>query len=183
MALSRRVPSMVPRIHELVQSVAFRPRRRVDRSDRIIRYAGRIPRHQETEYAVDRAQAAALVEGARRALERARARHAYHANFPLEVRFVAADDIPLSPCTGRASCFVGAYVGSREWAPPYFADFEELAAAYAGRPHWGKTFHRSAADLRALYPGYDGFAALRRSCDPHGLFRNAFVDRVFGLEG
>jgi L-gulonolactone oxidase len=161
-----------------VQSAAFRPHRRVDRSDLVIRYAGRIPRHQETEYAVPRARAAAAIEETRRAIEAAR----YRVNFPLEVRFVAGDDVPLSPCCGRASVFVGAYVGSRAWARPYFEEFEALVAGHEGRPHWGKTFHRTAAELRALYPGYDGFAALRRACDPGGIFRNAFVDRVFGLE-
>ncbi len=179
MALSRAVPAIVPRMHELVQSLAFRPHTRVDRSDLIIKYAGTIPRHQETEYAVPRAHAAAAIEETRRAIEAAR----YRVNFPLEVRFVAADDIPLSPCNGRASCFIGAYIGSLAWAPRYFADFEGLIARFQGRPHWGKTFHCSAAELRALYPGYDGFAAWRRACDPQGLFRNAFVDQVFGLEG
>jgi L-gulonolactone oxidase len=167
-------------MHELVQALAFRPHTRVDRSDRIIKYAGTIPRHQETEYAVPRARAAAALEDTRRAVEAAAD---YRVNFPLEVRFVAADDIPLSPCSGRASCYVGAYVGSLVWARRYFEDFEGIVAAHQGRPHWGKTFHRSAAELRALYPGYDGFAALRRACDPHGLFRNPFVDEVFGLEG
>jgi hypothetical protein len=46
-------------------------------------------------------------------------------NFSLEKRFVAADDIPMSPACGRDSCYIGACVGSRDWAPPYFADFEQ----------------------------------------------------------
>jgi hypothetical protein len=33
--------------------------------------------------------------------------------------------------------------------------------------------------IRKLYPAYDDFNQLRRSCDPNGLFRNRFVDRVF----
>lgn len=100
-------------------------------------------------------------------------------NFPMEVRFVAADDIPLSPASGRDSCYIGAYVGSLKWATPYFSDFEALMQDYEGRPHWGKTFSRDHAALRKLYPAYDDFNRLRRTCDPHGLFRNSFVDRVF----
>ena len=175
MAASRRVPSIIPRLHGLVQRVAFRPRTRVDRSDRVIKYAGTIPRHQETEYAVPRAQAAAAIEATRQLVLKGD----FRVNFPMEVRFVAADDIPMSPAFERDCCYLGAYVGSLEWAPGYFAGFEELIRDYDGRPHWGKTFHRSPAELRALYPGYDAFAALRRRCDPAGVFRNRFVDRVF----
>ena len=97
----------------------------------------------------------------------------------MEVRFVAADDIPMSPASGRDSCYVGGYISSLEWAPRYFADFEDLMHDYAGRPHWGKSFTRTHRQIRALYPAYDEFERLRRECDPHGVFRNRFVDRVF----
>jgi L-gulonolactone oxidase len=97
----------------------------------------------------------------------------------MEVRFVAADDIPMSPACGRDSCYIGAYVSSLKWAPHYFKDFETLMQDYQGRPHWGKTFTRTRAELRALYPAYDDFDRLRQRCDPQGLFRNSFVDRVF----
>jgi L-gulonolactone oxidase len=103
----------------------------------------------------------------------------YRVNFPMEVRFVAADDIPMSPASGRDSCYIGAYVASRKWAPDYFAEFEDLMHDYQGRPHWAKSFSRSAQELRDLYPAYDCFNRLRQSCDPQGLFRNSFVDRVF----
>ncbi len=103
----------------------------------------------------------------------------YRVNFPLEVRFVAADDIPLSPASGRDSCYLGAYVGSPKWAKTYFAEFESLMRDYEGRPHWGKTFSRTQKELRTLYPAYNAFNRLRRTCDPQGIFRNTFVDRVF----
>lgn len=175
MWLTRRWPRIIPSANEIVQRVQFRPHTRFDRSDRIIRYAGTIPRHQETEYAVPIERAAEAIDGTRRMVESA----SYRVNFPMEVRFVAADDIPMSPVSGRDSCFIGAYVSSLEWAPGYFADFQQLMHDYEGRPHWGKTFDRSASELRALYPGYEAFDRLRHSCDPQGLFRNRFVDRVF----
>jgi FAD/FMN-containing dehydrogenase len=100
-------------------------------------------------------------------------------NFPVELRFVPGDDIPMSPATGRDICYLGAYVASAKWTGPYHRDFERLMREYAGRPHWGKLFSRSAHDFAELYPLYRQFDALRRGCDPHGVFRNAFVDRVF----
>ena len=103
----------------------------------------------------------------------------YKVNFPMEVRFVAADDVPMSPANGRDSCYIGAYVSSLKWAQNYFREFEALMSDYQGRPHWDKSFSLPHEKIRELYPAYDDFNRLRRSCDPHGLFRNSFVDRVF----
>jgi L-gulonolactone oxidase len=85
----------------------------------------------------------------------------------------------MSPANGRDSCYIGAYVGSLNWSPPCFAEFEDLMRDFDGRPHWGKTFSRNHTELRSLYPAYDAFNQLRQECDPLGLFHNSFVDRVF----
>jgi len=175
MKLGRAFPSAIPLLNNTVQKVHFHPRRRVDRSDQVIKVSSSIPIHQETEYAIPIARAAKAIDNMRKIVLKAD----YRVNFPLEVRFVAADDIPMSPAGGRDSCYIGAYVGSLKWAPLYFADFEALMQDYEGRPHWGKSFTRSHTELRKLYPYYDAFDHLRRTCDPQGLFRNSFVDRVF----
>ncbi len=178
-AVTRAVPRAIPFLLDKVQRFGFAPRVRVNRSDLIIPYSGSIPRHYETEYAIP-------VEQAAEALDRVRsmilAAEGYRVNFPFEVRFAAADDLPMSPVTGRDSCYLGAYVASAKWAPGYFADFEALMGDYRGRPHWGKTSSRDAADFAALYPDYRAFDRLRRDHDPAGVFRNPFVDRVFGNE-
>ena len=100
-------------------------------------------------------------------------------NFGSIIKQTAADDIPMSPASGRDSCYIGAYVGSLKWAAPYFKEFEALMRDYDGRPHWGKSFSRTANELKTLYPNYEAFDRLRRRCDPHSLFRNSFVERVF----
>jgi FAD/FMN-containing dehydrogenase len=173
--LGRVAPPLIPFLQNSVQKIHFHPHRRVDRSDRVIKVSSSIPIHQEAEYAIPIAQAAEAIEEMRRLVLQAD----YRVNFPMEVRFVAADDIPMSPACGRNSCYIGAYVSSLKWAPHYFAEFESLMRDYDGRPHWGKSFSRSPKELRGLYPAYDEFDRLRRHCDPHGLFRNRFVDRVF----
>lgn len=174
--ISRAVPSAIPTILRGAQAGSFHPHVRVDRSDRIIKYVGAIPRHQETEYAIPRDRAADAIGRWRRLVLGA---DSYKVNFTQEVRFVAADDIPMSPAYGRDSAYLGGYIASLRWAPLYFTDFEALMRDYDGRPHWGKTFDRSAVELRSLYPRYGEFDAVRRRCDPHGVFRNSFVDRVF----
>ena len=130
---------------------------------------------QETEYAIPIGQAASAIYETRKIVLQAD----YRVNFPLEVRFVAADDIPLSPANGRNSCHIGAYVGSLERTPAYFADFEDLMRGYKGRRHWCKSFSRTHKELKSLYPAYEAFDRLRRDCDPYDLFGNSFVDRVF----
>ena len=168
-------PRVIPFLHNTVQSIHYQPHSRVDRSDRVIKVSSSIPIHQETEYAIPIDQAARAVDEARKMVLKAD----YRVNFPLEVRFVAADDIPMSPASGRDSCYLGPYVAGLPWARSYFAEFEDLIRDYQGRPHWGKSFTRTHQELRALYPAYDAFNRLRRQSDPHGLFQNSFVDRVF----
>ncbi|MCB0917587.1 MAG: FAD-binding protein [Actinobacteria bacterium] len=174
--LSRRRPNLTPRLFPAVERRTFRDHVRVDRSDRIIRYAGTIPKHQETEYAIPREQAAEAIEGMRRLVLSA---SAYKVNFTQEVRFVAADDIAMSPASGRDSCYLGGYTSNLRTAPAYFLDFEQLMAQYRGRPHWGKSFNRDARQIRDLYPRYDEFARLRQQSDPQGVFGNRLLERIF----
>jgi FAD/FMN-containing dehydrogenase len=46
-------------------------------------------------------------------------------------------------------------------------------------PETAIRFDKMSKELRELYPAYDEFDRLRRRCDPNGLFRNSFLDRVF----
>lgn len=177
---SKVAPRVIPPLLGLVQALHFRPRRRVNRSDRIIPYGGSIPRHQETEYAVPREVAPKVIEEIRRAVTRRDA--PYRVNFPLEVRFVPADDCPMSPAFQRDSCFIGPYVASRSWAQAYFREAEAIFKDYQGRPHWGKHFSLTPADFARLYPEYRRFQEVRHHLDPAGLFANAFTERVFGSE-
>jgi L-gulonolactone oxidase len=173
--LGRNIPRLIPFLHRTVQKIHYHPHRRVDRSDRVIKVSSSIPIHQETEYAIPIEQAAKAIDETRKMILKAD----YMVNFPLEVRFVAADGIPMSPANGRNSCYIGAYVSSLKWAQNYFKEFEALMNNFRGRPHWGKSFSLTHEKIRELYPAYDEFNRLRRNCDPHGLFRNSFVDRVF----
>lgn len=104
-------------------------------------------------------------------------------HFPVEVRFVKGDDIWLSPCYGRDSCFIGVIMyrpyGFTVPYEEYFAGFEKIMMRYGGRPHWAKEFTLSPTELKAMYPKWDDFCALRQKYDPHGVFANAWVKRYF----
>jgi hypothetical protein len=51
---------------------------------------------------------------------------------------------------------------------------------HGGRPHWGKMHNLDADSLRAVYPRFDDFVAVRDRLDPGRLFGNAYLERVLG---
>jgi L-gulonolactone oxidase len=108
----------------------------------------------------------------------------FQAHLPVEIRFTAADDIPLSPTFGGARCWIGivSYIPWRreiEWRP-WFEAFEARMLELGGRPHWAKQFSVAPERLREMYPEWDAFQALRGRLDPQGRLRNAYTERVLG---
>jgi len=167
-------PSLIPRINRLLSS-ASGTTRRVDRSYAIFASPRRV-RFTEMEYAMPREHAVEAVRAVREVADSP----AFDVSFPIEVRFVAPDDAFLSPATGRETCYVAvhAYRGM-EWEP-YFRAVEAVMDGFEGRPHWGKRHFQTAATLRARYPDWDRFAAVRERLDPGGVFANGYVERVLG---
>jgi FAD-linked oxidoreductase len=101
-------------------------------------------------------------------------------SFPVEVRFTAADDIPLSTGYGRANTYIAVHVFEGTEYEPYFRGVERIMDDYGGRPHWGKLHFQSADTLAPRYPEWDRFQAVRRRLDPEGRFANAYTRHVFG---
>ena len=107
-------------------------------------------------------------------------RKGYMLNFPVEVRFTASDDVPLSTSFGRDSAYIAVHVYKGMEYEPYFRDVEDILRAYDARPHWGKIHHRHADELRGLYPRFSDFLAMRERLDPNRVFENAYTKQVFG---
>ncbi|GAB3573631.1 D-arabinono-1,4-lactone oxidase [Amycolatopsis endophytica] len=103
--------------------------------------------------------------------------------FPVEVRVAAADDIWLSTANGRDSAYVAIHQFTGMPYREYFAGFESITSAVGGRPHWGKMHTLDASALRERYPHFDDFVEQARRCDPTGVFRNSYLDRVLGPLG
>lgn len=100
--------------------------------------------------------------------------------FPLEFRYVAADDAWLSPFYKRDSVTVSVHQYHKQPYAELFEGVEAIFKRYDGRPHWGKLHTLGAEDFAALYPKWDDFCALRRRLDPSGKFLNAHLKRIFG---
>jgi L-gulono-1,4-lactone dehydrogenase len=171
---ARLLPGAIPQLNRLVTRLAGRSER-VDRSAAIFA-SPRLVRFTEMEYALPREHTAVAV---RRVLELVEQR-GLAVPFPIEVRTVAHDDALLSTAAGRDSGFVAVHMfEGMEWRP-YFEAVEAIMAELDGRPHWGKRHFQTAATLRARYPEWDRFQAVRARLDPSGLFGNAWTDRVLG---
>lgn len=172
--VSRWAPATIPVANRLVARTYLNRPPRIDRSDLMLSLA-MPPRHREMEYAIALEHTGAAMQQTRALIERTGVR----VNFIVEVRFVPADDAWLSPAYGRDSCQLGAYMAEAPGIASYFDAFEQAMLALDGRPHWGKEFSVSGADIRSRYPQAERFAEQLRALDPDGLFRNAFVERMF----
>lgn len=175
--LGRRVPSLVKPLNRM-SAAALSERSYQDVSHRVFVTSRKI-RFVESEYAVPR-QALPDVLGELRTEVR---KLADPVMFPVEIRVAAADDIWLSTAYHRDSAYIAVhqFVGMPYRA--YFDLFERIAGAAGGRPHWGKMHTLDAATLRARYPKFDDFTALRAELDPNGVFANPYLDRVLGKLG
>jgi FAD-linked oxidoreductase len=174
-AAGRRVPALIPPLARM-SAKALGARTWTDHSHRVFVSRRRV-RFLEMEYAILRADAAAVLAELRRVHEA----NDWRAAFPVEVRVAAADDIPLSTASGRESAYIAAHVPAGTDPGPWFAALESIAGEVSGRPHWGKLHGLDASVLRTRYPRFGEFVAVRDRLDPEGVLSNAYLDRVLGL--
>jgi len=133
-------------------------------------------RFVEMEYGIPVEAVHEAIAGIRRVIDEQNLR----VSFPVEVRFTAADDIPLSTASGRASAYLAIHMFKGQPYEKYFRAVEDVMKDLDGRPHWGKMHYQDAESLRSRYPRFDEFIAVRDSVDPHGSFANDYLDRVLG---
>lgn len=171
-SIARAMPSTADAISRLQARLAPAGDR-VDRPNRILA-TPRLVKLLETEYSVPAEAGPDCLREVKAWIDRCDV----PISFPIEYRYVAAEDSYLSPYFGRPTAMIDLqqFVGMpyRE----YFAAGEEIFRRYDGRPHWGKLHSRTAAELRPLYPEWDRFQAVRRRWDPDGVFMNDYLRRV-----
>jgi L-gulonolactone oxidase len=172
--VATRRPRLVPRVNRFV-SGSLSAREYTDLSHRVFA-SRRDVRFNEGEYAFERGRFRDVFAELRSLL-----RWLDHpVAFPLECRFVAADDIPLAPTYRRASAYIAFHQYRSMPHAPFFDAVEDVFAAVDGRPHWGKMHRLGADELAARYPRFADFVALRDELDPTGVFTNDHLDRLLG---
>ena len=171
---SRAVPAITPRFNRLAVRLTG-DREYTDRSHTVFTQR-RAVRFREMEYALP----AEDVVPAFRAVRELIARRGWRIEFPVEVRFAAADDLWMSTAYGRATGYIAVHRYWRVDPTEYFNAVEEIMLEHGGRPHWGKLHTLDAERLRERYPRFDDFRALRDRLDPERRFHNRHLGRVLG---
>lgn len=173
--MGRRFPLRIPALNRAITR-AVTPTDYVDQSYKVF-VSRRSVRFTEMEVAVPRAACAEVLAEIRRVI----AVQGLDVNFPIEVRFVAADQkAHLSPSYGRETAYLAVHMyRGMEWRP-YFRAVQDIALAHDGRAHWGKRHLLEADRLAGLYPAWDRFQAVRAALDPQGVFTNDHIRRVLG---
>lgn len=171
----RRFPAAIPALNRAVTGL-MTPAEYTDHSHRVFA-SRRSVRFTEMEVAVPRAACAPVLAEIRRTIEG----RGLDVNFPIEVRFVAADEkAHLSPSYGRETAYIAVHMFTGMPWQRYFRAVQDIALAHGGRPHWGKRHLLGAEELAPLYPAWDRFQAVRARLDPGGTFTNDHVRRVLG---
>ncbi|MFL5625172.1 MAG: D-arabinono-1,4-lactone oxidase, partial [Ktedonobacteraceae bacterium] len=135
----------------------------------------RMVRFQEMEYNIPAEHMSTVLAEIQACIEREQ----FAVHFPIECRFVHADDIWLSPAYQRASAYVAVHMYRGMPYQSYFQHIEQIFQRYQGRPHWGKMHTLDAQRLAALYPHWHDFRRMRAALDPQGIFLNDYLRRLF----
>lgn len=101
--------------------------------------------------------------------------------FPIEYRYVAADNAWLSPFYERDSVTISVHQYHKQAYAKLFAGVERIFRKYDGRPHWGKLHTLVASDLSEIYPKWDDYCAVRATLDPEAKMLNPFLKNIFGV--
>jgi L-gulonolactone oxidase len=171
--VGRRRPAWIPRLARALPASGgtdyVEPSYRVFASPRRVRFL-------EMEYAIPREACAPALRAVRRFVDDA----GLMLNLPVEVRFTAPDDIPLSTASGRPSAYIAVHVFEGMDEQQYFRGVERIMDDHDGRPHWGKLHFQTAATLAPRYPQWGRFLEMRDRLDPERRFANAYTRRVLG---
>lgn len=98
--------------------------------------------------------------------------------FPIEVRYVKADNIWLSPFYQQDSLSISIHQYAKQDCAEIFSQIEPIFRRYGGRPHWGKLHNLAAKDLQGMYPKWQDFQTLRTQLDPQQKFINPYLKQL-----
>jgi len=126
----------------------------------------------QTEYFVPRDQGYQAIQ----AVERLRD-HITPLLFVTELRRIDADDFWLSPCYRQSSMTIH-FTWKPEWpaVKQVLPRIEAALAPFNAKPHWAKMFTMAPSRIDSLYAKMPQYRSLMAQHDPHGKYRNKFLD-------
>jgi hypothetical protein len=108
-------------------------------------------------------------------------------HYPITFRRVLPDDTLISMTADATEPYYAisfiTYVEPRD-AFYQLASFlaDSMTLLFEARLHWGKYFPLEHSPVAAAYPKLAEFRGICRQTDPHGVFRNEFVQKVLGFD-
>lgn len=137
--------------------------------------AARNVRFHEMEYTVKADDGLAVLDEVMDAMRKS----GENVFFPIEFRYVAADDAWLSPFYQQAGASISVHQYYKQDYKPLFDKVEPVFKRHQGRPHWGKLNTMTAAEARQRYARYDDFIRVQKALDPQGRMLNAYLRNMF----
>ena len=127
----------------------------------------------QSEYFVPRQHADGSDPGGRATARSGRSVSVDHGN-PNDRRRQSMDEhlLPASQCDHPFHLEAG--LACRQKLLPVI---EKELSPFNARPHWGKLFTISPAELKRIYKKMPDFIALSNQYDPHGKFRNEYLNK------
>ncbi|NOT42754.1 MAG: FAD-binding protein [Alphaproteobacteria bacterium] len=173
--LARVVPALSARVQRFFTNASMGASSRARWAHEIFPSARNV-RFNEMEYAVPAANGVDCI----REVAEAFAKYKVPGVFPIEFRYVKADDIWLSPFYKRDAATISVHQYHRQPFETLFGVAETIFRRYGGRPHWGKLHSLKFAELERLYPRWGDYQAVRRRLDPQGKLLNSYLKQLFG---
>ncbi|WP_198343188.1 D-arabinono-1,4-lactone oxidase [Oleiphilus messinensis] len=169
---SRWMPKLNPRIQKLVGRFV-KDEQRVGYAHQIFP-SPRNVRFNEMEYQVAAVDGPSCLEQIIQIMQSRK----FNVFFPIEYRYVAGDQTPLSPFYGGDKASISVHQYYKQDYHPLFAAIEPIFHRYKGRPHWGKLHSLDSTQLRARYPEWDTFMSFRNLMDPDCRLLNPYSKRL-----
>ena len=172
---------MLPKLSKTISNISAQGIAPVDEVNysNLLFSTPRVVRFQEMEYNIPAEHFSTVLAEIEACIQRER----FEVHFPIECRFVHADDIWLSPAYQRDSAYIAVHMYQGMPYKSYFEHIEAIFQRYQGRPHWGKMHTQTAENLATLYPHWHDFRRIRATLDPKGLFLNNYLTDLFDANG
>lgn len=103
----------------------------------------------------------------------------FRVHMPIEVRYVKADNIMISPAHGRDAVYMAVHQYNGMDYLEYFKTIEEIFWKYEGRPHFGKMNTMNKAQFSNIQPHWQKFIDIQKQCDPKGIMLNDYLKEIF----
>lgn len=108
-------------------------------------------------------------------------------HFPIEIRFVKADELYLSPAYGRDSCYINVLCykpyGKQVEFKKFWEFFELTMRELGGRPNWCKNYiPKTGQDFIKMYTMFRPWLQIKKRVDPISMFSNNYLENILKVK-